>query len=450
MEPTNRTARTRRLARAACGLAVAAAVTATAAPAQAAPAWGPIVQVDLGPDGARADQQSASLGISENGRYALFGSSATNLLAGTEAPAYGLYVRDLRTGRTELVSRAEDGAPVANTGETAGISGDGRYIAFSGEANGVFNVYVRDRVRGRTQLLTAGTASGPGEGDHGAYQPAISADGRRVAFMSARADVVPGAPVTPDTRNVYVTDRVTGATRLVSAGADGQAADGPSENPVISADGRTVGYNSKATNLLPPADGGTADLLRRRYTTLYATDLRRGTTVVASVARDGTPAVGSADRVFTLSPDGRYAAYALGAAPLPGGKSRTELFLHDLRTGRVTAVRTSANPDAICWADPSAAITADDRWIYFSGGCSDTIIRASQARYDLYRQNLDTGRTEPVSTTPDGTPQDGAAVTPYVTANGRTVLFADSSTNLLPGDPGAYEWHIYLRSLTRG
>ncbi|WP_380282340.1 hypothetical protein [Kitasatospora purpeofusca] len=445
MEPTNRTARTRRAARAACVLAVAAAVAATAAPAQAAPAWGPTVQVDLGTDGARADHQSLSVGISGNGRYALFGSSATNLLAGTEAPAYGLYVRDLRTGRTELVSRAEDGTPVANAGETAGISGDGRYIAFSGEANGVFNVYVRDRVKGRTQLLTTGTASGPGEGDHGAYQPAISADGRRVAFMSARADVVSGAPVIPETRNVYVTDRVTGATRLVSVGADGQAADGPSENPTISADGRTVGYSSKATNLLPAAPGDTAGVLRQRYTTLYATDLHRGTTVVAGLDPAGTP--GSADRVLTLSPDGRYAAYALAAAPLPGGKSRTELFVSDLRTGRVKSIRTSANPDAICWGSSGAAITADDRWIYFSGGCSDTIIRAGQARFDLYRQDLTTGRTELLSTAADGTQQDGAAIDPFVTDNGRTVLFSDSSGNLVPGGPGSNDWHVYARSL---
>ncbi|MET8704713.1 hypothetical protein ABZW10_38530 [Kitasatospora sp. NPDC004723] len=444
---TNRTARTRGWARAACVLAVAAAVAATAAPAQAAaPTWGPTAQVDLGTDGVRADSQSMTLGISANGRYALFGSSATNLLAGAAAPAYGLYVRDLRTGRTELVSRAEDGTPLANASEQAGISGDGRYIAFSGEANGVFNVYVRDRLKGRTQILTDGTASGTG--DHGSYQPVISADGRHVAFMSARDDAVAGAAVTSETRNVYVVDRVTGAARLVSVGADGQPANGPSENPTISADGRTVGYSSKATNLLPAAPGGDAGVLRQRYTTLYATDLHRGTTVVAGLDPDGTP--GSADKVLRLSPDGRYAAYALAAAPLPGGKSRTELFVSDLRTGRVKSIRTSANPDAICWGSSGAAITADDRWIYFSGGCSDTIIRAGQARFNLYRQDLRSGRTELVSTAVDGTQEDGASLDPFVPENGRTVLFASTSGNLVPGGPGTYDWHVYTRSLTHG
>ncbi|MFE6869203.1 TolB family protein [Kitasatospora sp. NPDC057692] len=440
MEPTNRTARTRRLARAACVLALAAVVTATAAPAQAAPAWGPTVQVDLGPDGTRADGQSLSLGISGNGRYALFGSSATNLLAGTAAPVYGLYVRDLRTGRIELVSRAEDDTPLTNVSDTAGISGDGRYIAFAAEANGAFNLYVRDRVRDRTRLLT-----GPWSGVHHFFQPSISADGRYIAFMSSDADVVPGAPVTPDTRNVYVTDRVTGATRLVSVGADGQAADGPSESPTISADGRTVGYGSKATNLVQAAPGDTADLLRPRRTTLYATDLRRGTTVVAGLNPDGTP--GSADQVLTLSPDGRFAVYGLGAFPLPGGKSRTELFLSDLRTGRVKSLRTSANPDAICWGSPGAAVTDDDRWVYFSGGCSDTIIRAPQARYDLYRQDLRTDRIELVSTAADGTEEDGSSTLPFVTDNGRTVLFSSVSGNLVPGDPGVVDWHVYARSL---
>ncbi|MFE7558437.1 hypothetical protein [Kitasatospora sp. NPDC057500] len=431
------TRRTRRVARATCVLAVAAALAATAAPAQAAPAWRPTVQVDLGTDGARANGQSMSVGLSGNGRYALFSSAATNLLAGAEAPANGLYVRDLRTGRTELVSRAEDGTPLTNMSDSAGISGDGRYIVFAAEENGAFDIYVRDRVRDRTRRYTTGSQA--------SFQPVISADGRHIAFTSSDADVVPGAPVTPDTRNVYVLDRVTGAIRLVSVGADGQPADGPSEHPTISADGRTVGYGSKATNLLPAAPGDTADLLRPRRTTLYATDLRRGTTVVAGLNPDGTP--GAADPVLTLSPDGRFAVYGLGAPPLPRGKSRTELFLSDLRTGRVTSLRTSANPNAICWGSPGAAVTADDRWVYFSGGCSDTIIRAPLARYDLHRQDLRTGRVELISTAADGTQLDGAATGPSISDNGRTVVFTSASDNIVPGDPGVVTWHVYARSL---
>ncbi|MFI9630060.1 hypothetical protein [Streptomyces sp. NPDC052042] len=443
MQPTNRTARTtrsRRLARAACLLAVAAAVTVTAAPAQAAPAWGRITQVDLGVDGAGANQQSMSLGISGNGRYALFHSAATNLVPDATS-GRGLYVRDLRTGRTELVSRTADGAPFPSVTDEAGISGDGRYIVFSAEANGAYNVYVRDRVKGRTSAVTNGTASGTGQ----SYEPAISADGRRIVFMSTRTDLVPGAPVAPNTRNVYVIDRVTGATRLVSVGADGQAASGDSEHPTISADGRTVGFTSKARNLLPATDGGTADLARLRFTTLYATDLDSGTTVVAGLDPDGTP--GAAAPTIRLSPDGRYVAYALRAIPLPGGKARTELFVNDLRTNRVQSIRTSTNPDAICWGEPDAAITADDRWIYFAGGCSDTIIRAGRARFDLYRQNLRTGRTELVTGAPDGTPLAGAAAGLFVTDNGRTVLFSDTNSDLVPDGRRSSDWQVYIRSL---
>ncbi|MFB6894426.1 TolB family protein [Kitasatospora sp. NPDC056327] len=449
MQPTHRTPRHRhryrRLVRAACVLAVAAATAATAAPAQAAPVWGPVTPVDAAADGARANQQSQGFGLTADGRHALFGSAATNLVPGTGAVRYGLYVRDLRTGRTELASRADDGTPLAEADEQGGISADGRYVVFSAAVNGVYDVYVRDRARGRTQRLTDGTGATGGTGDPGSYQPAISGDGRRVVFMSSRADVVPGAPVEPGTRNVYLADRVTGAVRLVSAGADGQPADGPSENPAISENGRRIGFSSKAGNLLPAAPGGTAGLFRPRATTLYATDPATGAVVLAGLAADGT--AGAADSVLRFSPDGRYAAYGLFVPPLPHGKSRTELFVHDLRTGRVRAVRTSADPAAICWASETAAITADDRWIYFSGGCSATVIPASQATYDLQRQELATGRTEFIGPAGDGAPQDGAAVRPFVSGNGRTVLFDDSSTNLFPGDPSPYGWQVYARTL---
>ncbi|WP_230210264.1 TolB family protein [Streptomyces kaniharaensis] len=441
---------------------MAAALTVTAAPpAHADPAWGPTAQVDLGVNGARPDHPSFSLGISTDGRYALFRSEATNLLPGTGKTGFGLYVRDLRNGRTELVSLADHGTPLAAVGETAGISGDGRYVVFSSGATNVVsgqatkggsNVYVRDRATGRTQLVTAGTASGGDQNNRGAYAPTISADGRHVAYMSTRTDLVPGAATKPGARNVYVTDRVTGATRLVTAGADGQPANGDSDHPTISADGTTVGFSSKASNLLPQkpqAAEAPAELLRLRYTSLYTYDLDSGRTTLASL--DASGGTGAAAPAIRLSPDGRYAVYALGASPLPGGKARTELFIHDLWTEEARSIRTSANPAAICWADPSAAITADDRWIYFVGGCSDTEIPAWKARYDLYRQDLTTGRTEPISTAPDGSNQNGAAGDPFVADDGTTVVFRSTSTNILPGSTGAGagpDWQVYARTLT--
>ncbi|MFE0462928.1 TolB family protein [Kitasatospora sp. NPDC058965] len=445
----------RRLALGAGLLAAVALVTVGAAPARAEQSFGPTVQLDLGAGGVSADQQSTSLGISGNGRIALFSSSATNLVPDAAQVGFGLYVRDLRSGRTELVSRADDGTPLTALDESAGISADGRFVVFSSgaagvapgqPANGAYNVYVRDRVEGRTRLVTVGSPDPTGQNDIGAYHPALSADGRTVVYESARTDLVPGAPVQPNARNVYATDRVTGRTRLVSVGVDGQAADGDSDNPTISADGSTVGFSSRATNLLPPTPGSSAApaLGAQRYTTLYTRDLHSGSTALAGLAADGT--AGSAAPVVRLSPDGRYAVYALGTYPLPGGKARTELFVHDLRTGEVRSIRTSTDPAALCWADTTAAISADDRWVYFSGGCSTTIVHAWQARFDLYRQDLRTGATEALSPAADGSLQSGAAAVPYVSANGRTVVFADNSTNLLPGGTTDNNWHVYART----
>jgi Tol biopolymer transport system component len=148
-----------------------------------------------------------------------------------------VFVRDLRTRRTEQVS-----APGQESYEPA-LSGDGRLVAFT-TGEGVTRVVVADRASGRIETLAPlpgrdGLAQGAS-----AYEPSISADGRRVAF-SVR---------TPGRRTlVYLRDRAGASTTLVSrvSGEDGPAADGASTHPAISGDGRSVAFTSDAWNLSP-------------------------------------------------------------------------------------------------------------------------------------------------------------------------------------------------------
>jgi len=201
--------------------------------------------------------------ISADGRFVLFSSEASDLTANdTNGNTIDTFVRDLQTGTTTLVSVNRFGTGSGNgTSADSGMSADGRFVAISSTAsdliandtNGTtFDLFVRDLQMGTTTLVSVnrfGTGSGNGISLGAA---AISADGRFVAFVSQAsnltADGVSGS-------NVFVRDLKMGTTTLVSVNRSGNGSgNGSSDGPAISADGRFVAFESRATNLVTTND----------------------------------------------------------------------------------------------------------------------------------------------------------------------------------------------------
>ncbi|MCW5250432.1 TolB family protein [Streptomyces sp. SHP 1-2] len=456
---------------------------AAALPATAAPGTGP-VRVSTGAGGAPSDGDSYANGLSGNGRYALFSSDAANLVPGDTNGATDLFVRDLRTGRVERVDVGTDGRQSATGVAEGAISGDGRYVAFvaandglvTGEADGGSDVYVRDLATHRTRRVTRPAPGAPADHEGSMGPLVISRDGRYIAFQSKRQDLDPGRTRTYPVLNIFVADRATGVSRVVSIGADGSPSNGPSVEPGISADGRKVTFTSRATNLLPDDgsgtpgedpggtggaeadghDGAEADgkggaeadapgVLKPRAYPLYLYDLDSGRTSGASVNPDGK-LTGVAPASSSVAPDGRHVVFIGWEIDRRAVTThRYVAYLRDLRTGRTTEVGRGLGGADGTGEDTSAVMSADGRWVYFTSDSDNLVPGDTDGRTGVFRHDPRGGRTEPVRTPSDTSDE---FLPPLIDAHGRTLLFTEYQ-DTAPDDANGFSDVFALRTRRR-
>jgi Tol biopolymer transport system component len=218
-------------------------------------AWSQVTErVSVDTTGGEGNNASAAPSNSSDGNHVAFESQADNLVAGDGNGTADVFVHDRQTGTTTRVSLHTDGTEGNGESHSPSISGDGRYIAFesfadnlvAGDGNSFWDIFVHDLQTGittRVSLHTDGT-----EGDGPSFDPSISSDGRYVAFESFATNLV--ADDNNGSADVFVHDRQTGATTRVSVDLAGVEGNGNSNNPSISADGKSVTFQSDADNLV--------------------------------------------------------------------------------------------------------------------------------------------------------------------------------------------------------
>ncbi|MFO1048254.1 MAG: hypothetical protein U1E52_10200 [Geminicoccaceae bacterium] len=216
-----------------------------------------ISRVSLGVGGQQARGGfSASPSLSDDGRFLAFASAADNIVERRFTGRSNVIVRNLKTGRNTLASRGRDGGPIDFGAGDPAISGDGRFVAFDsnstnlvpGDTNENDDIFVFDRKTGRTERVSVATDGT--QGDSSSLFPRISGDGRFVLFTSYADNLVPGD--TNGTYDVFVHDRATHTTARVSVDSHGRQGDGPSQdNVAIAHDGSFVVFSSGADNLVP-------------------------------------------------------------------------------------------------------------------------------------------------------------------------------------------------------
>jgi hypothetical protein len=321
---------------------------------------GTTVRASVDSNGVQQDGQTSSfyrdVAISSDGRYVSFYSNAKNLTA--NAPSAGVYVHDMQTGQTSLVSVDSGGNHSLADSGMGGIamSQDGRYVAFSSydnlaPASGVTffgaSIFVRDRVAGTTDRVTWGI--GQTAPSAGSYAPAISDDGRYVAYQTSSANIVAGQAGSPQD-NVFVYDRQTHQTVEASVSSAGSQGNGSSDNAALSGDGRYVAFDSASRNLVASDTNAAQDVFVR--------DLQTGATTRVSVAAGAAQSTAWSQKP-DISSDGRYVAFE-SVGSLTGLPSTNSIYVYDRQLGFAQAAAVSAPLPSSWLANFASSATISD------------------------------------------------------------------------------------------
>jgi Tol biopolymer transport system component len=357
--------------------------------------------------------------------------------------------------RTDRVSVDDNGQAVSGASSAPSISGDGSLVAFVSLASFVTGVtgtqvYVHNRQTSQIEVISRDSnTTVVNEGDGVSSDPAISADGRFVAFVSQSTNLVAGV----SGQQVYLRDRQTGQTMLVSRNTAGQTASTGSNNtaPTISGDGQFIAFVSNATNLVTGISGQQ----------IYIRDTVNGTTSLISKDNNPTPIQGNgASSTPSISSNGQVITFAsvstnlLSPAPAVAGQ---QIYSHDRlagANGTTSLVSKDGNGIAGVGNSSTPSISEDGRFVAFMSLATNLVV-ASVSGQQIYLHDRNTGANGTnslVSHDNNGSPAEGngASSVPSISSNGQIITFASVSTNLLSPAPAVAGQQIYSHDRLAG
>src|ERR1700694_5878404 len=339
---------------------------------------------------------------------------------------------DPQIGRESVRS---DGSQVHGPNMTAVVSGDGRFVAFASDAPDVIpsnganrDIFLHDRATGATELISVATDGGEANGP--SLFPELNADGRYIVFESQAGDLVSN-----DQQNyadIFVRDRQTGTTRRVDQTPQGGDTDDDSLTPSISADGRYVAYTSAATNIVPDDTNRARDV--------FLADLTSGTTERVSVATDGTQgnydSGGFGAGGGHVTPDGRYVVFGSFANTLVPNDTNNadDIFVRD-RVSHTTE-RVSVSTNGAEGNDHSGypSISDDGRYVVFYSSADTLVPDDHNHATDVFLHDRQTGETRRLSGGTGAAESNGGSRFPDISGDGRFVAYQSDASNLVPND----------------
>jgi len=423
----------------------------SAAAALAGPAAGQTCQIErvsVDAAGTEADDGSSSPVMTPDGRFLAFVSSATNLVPGDTNGVADVFVSDLVLGTIERISLGAGGAECDAACSYPAISDDGRYVAFNtsattlvaGDTNAQLDVYLRDRVSSMTVRLSMG--AGGVQGDGPSFGTTMSPDARFVTFASWATNLVPGD--TNATRDVFLLDRASGQLERVSVSTVGAQGDGMSGGgqllSYVTADGRFVVFASDATTLVPGDVNGATDVFLR--------DRNASTTVRLVLGQGGQPPDDATD-VTSMTPDGRWIGIASSATNLVAGDTNAgaDAFVLDRTLGlieRVSVATGGVESSAGAWGP---TLSYDGRFAVFPSAATDLVPNDTNDKRDAFRRDRWAGTTERFVVSYQGVEPGNDIYSLALSARGDRLAFATSAIGLVAADQNTLA-DVFVRTCT--
>ena len=389
--------------------------------------------------GGQADSSSREAALNSDVRFVAFQSAATNLVPGDQNGRDDIFVRDRMTGTTQRVSVSSSGVEATSYSVNPTLTGDGRFVAFSssstnlvpGDMNDTDDIFLHDRQTGTTELVSV--ANNETQLSSQSFGPAsLSADARFVTFHSGF--------------NVFVRDRMLGVTEKMDEGSGGSDL-GYASDPDITGDGRFVAFKLGSIS----------------SSQIHLRDRQTGQIELVSVNDSGETGVGTSVTP-ELSADARFVTFSSNATNLEAGDTNVQrdVFVRDRMAGTTRLVSVATNGTQGLQGSDLPAINADGRFIAFRSSAPNLVAGDTNDTTDVFVHDRDPGPPTPtptpcetctptptatpgvpprgttrVSVASDGTQANGYSAVPDINGDGRFVTFFSFATNLVPNDTNA-------------